>query len=190
MQNFYDNLTPEEQIYFDHYKCNDPYLDSKMFATDLNAMLRNGSLPDEWQHTTAILDEIISKNELPNELTVYRVTAVEILDQFKNGKEINYPAYLSTGENYECVQNHYNTLDPGQTPALIKIICPEGTHIAPFESAKTSETEREMLLGRDRSLTIEDEKIVTDRTIMEQLMGRDMAESYEELHLFTARLNN
>lgn len=188
MSDFYNSLNEPQKEFFDHYKSNDYYFDSEHFATALNEKLRNGIVSADWQTAINILDEIILKHQLTQEQTVYRVTSLEIINAFRSCNEISYPAFLSTATDLPSVRTHFKTLNTWDTPVIMKIICPEETHIAPFENDTSSGMEKEMLLGRNQKLTIINEEIVTDRPKIEQYMDRDLAIDFDQLHLVTIKL--
>lgn len=177
-ENFYINLSEIQKTVFDRYKGN-----TDGFCYKLNDSLRLGN-SITFNNEIRILDEIISKNQSTKEIILHRATnECQVLPFIENNIYTN-PEYLSTAIDLDSVQAHFTNPN---NPVYIIFTCTTGTNMAPFEgNEQFSNTEGEMLLGRENLFSIVVNRVTRDKVEIESIMERDKAIGVTELRIIEA----
>lgn len=174
-ENFYINLSEIQKTVFDRYKGN-----TDGFCYKLNDSLRLGN-SITFNNEIRILDEIISKNQSTKEIILHRATnECQVLPFIENNIYTN-PEYLSTAIDLDSVQAHFTNPN---NPVYIIFTCTTGTNMAPFEgNEQFSNTEGEMLLGRENFFSVTANRVTNDKNEIELIMGRDFAVDVKNLRI-------
>lgn len=174
-KNFYINLSIIQKNVFDKYKGN---TDGFCYKLNDGLRLRNAV---EFNNDIETLDGIISINQSTEEITLHRATnECQVLPFIENDIYIN-PDYLSTTIDLERAQYHFTNPN---NPVYITFICTVGTNMAPFEGNELfSNTESEMLLGRENFFSVTSNRVTNDKNEIELIMGRDFAVDVKNLRI-------
>ena len=117
----------------------------KDLSFGLNDSLRRGKTPPN----CAVLDAAIQKGRCLCGMQVFRAIRREWLQVLDDGSASD-PGYLSTSARYQSVGDFLE----GDTPAILVINCPAGTHMAAFDLDEGLGEEVERLLPRGLTLRV------------------------------------
>ncbi|UUW11218.1 hypothetical protein NLG42_10505 [Flavobacterium plurextorum] len=178
-EEFYNNLNADQKSVYDRYKAN-----TSAFCYILNAHLRHS---DFLTHQTeiALLDQITSMYQTPEEIILYRATIEANVNNYITGDIYSNPEFLSATTDVESVQQHFTDTDH---PVYMIITCPIGMYMAPMQgNVQFGDSENEMLLSRNNNFKIVNNRLTNNRNEIAEIMGRDFAQDVESLRIIEVK---
>jgi hypothetical protein len=170
IQNFFEQLSVEEQEVFKLYKNNSDFDGAACFADHLNSLLRaGGSLRERWQSAAGLLSGIVTRWRCPEERTLYRATFENFVSPYVSVDLYKYPAFMSTTEEEHSVKRHWANSGVNGDPVMFSIQCPANSCMAPMDTPSTL-PEYEFLLNRGGQFRILECKEISGSE-MAQIMG-------------------
>jgi hypothetical protein len=170
IQNFFGQLSAEEQQVFKLYKNNSDFDGVAFFADHLNSLLRaGGSLPERWQRPAGLLSGIVMRWRCPEESTLHRATFENFVSPYVSVDLYKYPAFMSTAEEEHSIERHWANSDVSGDPVMLSIQCPANSCMAPMDTPSTL-PEYEFLLNRGGQFRILERKEISGSE-MTQIMG-------------------
>lgn len=177
---------PASSPAFRLYKGNNPFEGELCFGNFLNTCLATGKpLPPAWEDMALELNELILASPLQTPIRLYRAMPDCYVNPHVRGKELYYPAFMSTSAEETAVYRHFSSPLRDVPAALLRINCAAGVPALNMElDASFGQMEQELLLPSGSCFRIDDMQQIDDRASMAELMTGLYAKNYSALKVY------